>query len=43
MFDDYRPLSLYRERRGLKLAFHDADTDTDFLSRILVDTSGMRD
>jgi len=27
----------------VKLAFHDADTDTDFLARILADTSDTRD
>jgi len=27
----------------LKLAFHDADTDTDFLAKILADTSDARD
>ena len=26
----------------LKLAFHDADTDTDFLAGILADTSKVR-
>jgi len=30
-------------RCGVKLAFHDADTDTDILARILVDTSDTRD
>ena len=28
---------------GVKLAFHDADTDTDILAKILADTSGTRD
>ena len=28
--------------RGVKLAFHDADTDNDFLARILADTSDTR-
>jgi len=28
---------------GLKLEFHDADTDTDILARILADTSDTRD
>ena len=28
---------------GVKLAFHDADTDTDFFTRILADTSDTRD
>jgi len=27
----------------LKLAFHDADTDTDIIARILADTSDTRD
>ena len=28
---------------GVKLEFHDADTDTDILARILADTSDTRD
>ena len=30
-------------RSGVKLAFHDADTDTDIFARILADTSDTRD
>ena len=29
--------------RSFKLEFHDADTDTDILARILADTSDTRD
>ena len=33
----------YHETGFVKAAFHDTDTDTDILARILVDTSDTRD
>jgi len=40
-----RTHSALTKRRAVKLAFHgaDIDTDTDFLARILADTSDTRD